>query len=112
MAMFTALAEALSKYYPERVMEHLRIFWGRWVLQDLQAPVKGRLTIASRINIPKAIRAMEEAHLWPELVFLYTHYDEYDNAALAMMERAADAWEHQTFKETIVKVANLEIFYK
>ena len=55
---------------------------------------------------------MEDAHLWPELVFLYTHYDEYDNASLAMMERAADAWEHQTFKETIVKVSNLEIYYK
>lgn len=29
-----------------------------------------------------------------------------------MMERAADAWEHHTFKETIIKVANLEIYYK
>lgn len=58
------------------------------------------------------IRACEEAHLWPELVFLYSHYDEYDNASLAMMERAADAWEHQTFKETCVKVANLEIYYR
>lgn len=93
MGMFTELGIALTKYHPDRVMEHLRIFWGR-------------------INIPKAIRACEEAHLWPELVFLYSHYDEYDNAALAMMERAADAWEHQTFKETIVKVANLEIYYR
>lgn len=74
-------------------MDHLRIFWGR-------------------INIPKVIKAVEDAHLWRELVFLHTHYDEFDNAALAMMERAADAWEHQTFKETIVKVANLEIYYK
>lgn len=65
-----------------------------------------------QLNIPKVIRACEEAHLWPELVFLYAHYDEYDNAALAMMERAADAWEHHTFKETIVKVANLEIYYR
>ncbi|KAK5124007.1 hypothetical protein LTR85_002204 [Meristemomyces frigidus] len=51
MGMFTDLGIALSKYHPERVMEHLRIFWGR-------------------INIPKMIRACEEAHLWPELVFL------------------------------------------
>ena len=28
------------------------------------------------------------------------------------MERAADAWEHHTFKETTVKVANLEIYYR
>jgi hypothetical protein len=33
------------------------------------------------------------------LVFLYCHYDEWDNAALAMMERAADAWEHHSFKD-------------
>jgi peptidyl-tRNA hydrolase len=38
--------------------------------------------------------------------------DEYDNAALAMMERAADAWEHNQFKEVVVKVANIEIYYK
>lgn len=93
MQLFTMLAVVLCKYYPERVMEHIRIFWGR-------------------MNIPKVISATEQAHLWPELVFLYTHYDEYDNAALAMMERAADAWEHHTFKETVIKVANLEIYYR
>lgn len=93
MGMFTELGIALSKYHPDRVMEHLRLFW-------------------SRINIPKMIRACEEAHLWPELVFLYAHYDEWDNAALAMMERAADAWEHHSFKDTIVKVTNLEIYYR
>lgn len=93
MGMFTELGIALSKYHPDRVMEHLKLFW-------------------SRINIPKMIRACEDAHLWPELVFLYCHYDEWDNAALAMMERAADAWEHHSFKDIIVKVANLEIYYR
>ncbi|KAJ9300960.1 hypothetical protein DTO271G3_2124 [Paecilomyces variotii] len=93
MGMFTELGIALSKYHPERVMEHLKIFW-------------------SRINIPKMIKACEEANLWPELVFLYCHYDEWDNAALAMMERAVDAWEHHSFKDIIVKVANLEIYYR
>lgn len=29
-----------------------------------------------------------------------------------MMERAADAWEHNQFKEVVVKVANIEIYYK
>ncbi|KAI9865995.1 MAG: hypothetical protein M1813_001962 [Trichoglossum hirsutum] len=93
MGMFTELGIALSKYHPDRVMEHLKLFW-------------------SRINIPKMIRACEQAHLWPELVFLYCHYDEWDNAALAMMERAADAWEHHSFKDIVVKVANLEIYYR
>jgi clathrin heavy chain len=93
MGMFTALGEALAKYHPERVMEHLRLFW-------------------SRINIPKMIRSCEQAHLWPELIFLYVHYDEWDNAALAMMERSADAWEHQAFKDTITKATNVEIYYR
>ncbi|KAI6249667.1 putative clathrin heavy chain [Erysiphe necator] len=93
MGMFTELGITLSKYEPSRVMEHIKLFW-------------------SRINIPKMIRACEEANLWPELIFLYCHYDEWDNAALAMMERAADAWEHHSFKDIIVKVANLEIYYR
>ncbi|TGO21235.1 hypothetical protein BPAE_0231g00010 [Botrytis paeoniae] len=93
MGVFTQLGIALSKYHPDRTMEHLKLFW-------------------SRINIPKVIRACEEAHLWPELIFLYCHYDEWDNAALAMMERAADAWEHHSFKDIVVKVANLEIYYR
>ncbi|KAK9460391.1 uncharacterized protein V1516DRAFT_676506 [Lipomyces oligophaga] len=93
MGMFTELSVLYSKYHPERMMEHLKLFW-------------------SRINIPKAIRACEDAHLWPELVFLYCHYDEWDNAALAIMEHAADAFEHSAFKEIVVKVANLEIYYR
>jgi hypothetical protein len=36
-------------------MEHLKLFYGR-------------------INIPKVIKAAEQAHLWPELVFLYVKY--------------------------------------
>ncbi|GAA5870209.1 hypothetical protein JCM8547_006917 [Rhodosporidiobolus lusitaniae] len=93
MGMFTELSVLYAKYKPERLMEHLKLFW-------------------SRVNIPKVLRAAEQAHLWPELVFLYVHYDEFDNAALAMMERSADAWEHNQFKEVVVKVANIEIYYK
>ena len=29
-----------------------------------------------------------------------------------MMERAADAWEHHSFKDIVTKVANLEIYYR
>lgn len=93
MGMFTELGIALSKYHPDRIMEHLKLFW-------------------TRINIPKMIRACEDAHLWPEQIFLHCHYDEWDNAALTMMERAADAWEHHSFKDIIVKVNNLEIYYR
>jgi clathrin heavy chain len=93
MGMFTELAILYSKYKPERLMEHLRLFW-------------------QRINIPKVIRSCEAAHMWQELVFLYTHYDEYDNAALTIMSHSADAWEQAQFKDIIIKVSNLEIYYK
>lgn len=93
MGMFTELGIALAKYHPERLMEHIKIFW-------------------SRMNMPKTIRACEEANLWPELVFCYYHYDEHDNAALAVIERPENSWDHQQFKEIVVKVANLEIYYR
>jgi clathrin heavy chain len=60
-------------------MEHLKLFW-------------------SRLNIPKVLRAAEDAHMWKELVFLYVHYDEFDNACQAMMRYPADAWDHPQFK--------------
>ena len=93
MGMFTELGIALSKYHPERLMEHLKLFW-------------------SRVNMPKMIRACEQANLWPELVFCYYHYDEFDNAALSVIEHPENSWEHQQFKEMVVKVANLEIYYR
>ncbi|KEI41487.1 uncharacterized protein L969DRAFT_58574 [Mixia osmundae IAM 14324] len=93
MGMFTELSILYAKYRTGKLMEHLKLFW-------------------SRINIPKVIRAAEQAHLWTELVFLYTKYDEFDNAALAMIEHSSDAWEHNQFKDVIVKVANIEIYYK
>jgi clathrin heavy chain len=93
MGMFTELAILYAKYRTERLMEHLKLF-------------------CSRINIPKVIRSCEAAHLYKELVFLYVHYDEYDNAALTMMKQAPDAWEHVQFKDIIVKIANVEIYYK
>ncbi|PPQ65881.1 hypothetical protein CVT24_011212 [Panaeolus cyanescens] len=93
MGIFTELSILLSKYKPAKLMEHLKLF-------------------CARINIPKVIKATEKAHLWPELVFLYMKYDENDNAALAMIERSADAWEHNQFKDVIVRAANVEIYYK
>ena len=46
-----------------------------------------------------------------EFSFLYIAYDEYDNAAGVMMTHP-DAWEHISFKDVCVKVANVEVYYK
>ncbi|CAD6192939.1 unnamed protein product [Caenorhabditis auriculariae] len=93
MGMFTELAILYSKFKPEKMREHLELFW-------------------SRVNIPKVLRAAEQAHLWAELVFLYDKYEEYDNAAQTMMQHPTESWREQHFKEVIAKVANVELYYK
>ncbi|CAG0883299.1 unnamed protein product [Cyprideis torosa] len=93
MGMFTELAILYSKYKPEKMREHLELFW-------------------SRVNIPKVLRAAESAHLWAELVFLYDKYEEYDNAILTMMAHPTQAWRESHFKDIITKVANIELYYK
>ncbi|EDQ92603.1 uncharacterized protein MONBRDRAFT_19294 [Monosiga brevicollis MX1] len=93
MGLFTELAILYGRYQPEKMKEYLEMYW-------------------SRVNIPKVLRAAEEAHLWPELVFLYDKYDEYDNAVITMMEHPSEAWHDKRFLEMIVKVANTELFYK
>uniref|UniRef100_A0A1B6FIJ1 Clathrin heavy chain n=4 Tax=Proconiini TaxID=565685 RepID=A0A1B6FIJ1_9HEMI len=93
MGMFTELAILYSKYKPAKMREHLELFW-------------------SRVNIPKVLRAAEQAHLWAELVFLYDKYEEYDNAVIAMMTHPSEAWREGHFKDIITKVANIELYYK
>ncbi|XP_074599513.1 clathrin heavy chain 1-like isoform X1 [Brevipalpus obovatus] len=93
MGMFTELAILYSKYKPSKMKEHLELFW-------------------SRVNIPKVLKAAEQAHLWSELVFLYDKYEEFDNAVLTMMTHPTEAWREGHFKEMITKVANIELYYK
>ncbi|EPY52055.1 clathrin heavy chain Chc1 [Schizosaccharomyces cryophilus OY26] len=92
MAFYTELAILYSKYKPERLMEHLKLFWGR-------------------LNMAKVVKACDQAHLWNEAVFLYVHDQSYDNAAAIMMEEP-EAFDHQSFKDIIVHVANLELYYR
>ncbi|XP_013785578.1 clathrin heavy chain 1-like [Limulus polyphemus] len=93
MGMFTELAILYSKYKPTKMREHLELFW-------------------SRVNIPKVLRAAEQAHLWAELVFLYDKYEEFDNAVVTMINHPSEAWREGHFKEMITKVANIELYYK
>lgn len=85
MGMFTELAILYSKFKPQKMREHLELFW-------------------SRVNIPKVLRAAEQAHLWAELVFLYDKYEEFDNAIITMMNHPTDAWKEAQFKDIITKV--------
>ncbi|KAG0336026.1 hypothetical protein BG000_007014 [Podila horticola] len=77
------LAILYTKYRHECLMEYLKKHWRRIV------------------DIPKAIRSCEDAHLWAEAVFLHKCYNECGMAAQGMMKHPSDAWDHSAFKELI-----------
>jgi len=91
--LYTELAGCYSKYKEDKLMDFLKAQY-------------------TKVNIPKVIHYVQMNSQWPELVFLYIHYDEFDNAALTMINHSADAWEHPLFKDVIAKVNSTEICYK
>ncbi|THU69571.1 hypothetical protein C4D60_Mb08t15820 [Musa balbisiana] len=93
MGIFTELGVLYARYRPEKLMEHIKLF-------------------STRLNIPKLIRVCDEQQHWKELTYLYIQYDEFDNAATTIMNHSPDAWDHMQFKDVIVKVANVELYYK
>jgi len=93
MGMFTELAILYSKYRPEKLEEHLRIFHGR-------------------INTPKLLRVCQANEQWKELTYLYKAVEEYDNAALTMITHPVEAWEHSEFKSVIAKVQTPDIYHR
>lgn len=113
MGMFTELAILYSKFKPQKMREHLELFWSRVNIPKVAAGQRVRRlgrapslfsdslkeTFASQV-----LRAAEQAHLWGELVFLYDKYEEYDNAIITMMNHPADAWKEGQFKDIVTKV--------
>ncbi|KAL9644530.1 hypothetical protein ABK040_009394 [Willaertia magna] len=93
MGIYTELGVLYAKYRPEKMMEHITRYW-------------------AKCNIPKLLNACELNHLWAEMRFLYCHHDEPDSAIKIMMEHSADAWDHGVFTETIIKVVNMELYYR
>lgn len=66
----------------------------------------------SRLNIPTLLVACQQNLHWNEAVFLYTHYDQFDNAIDVMIQHSAECWKHSLFKEIILQVSNTEIYYR
>lgn len=92
MGIFTELAILYAKFRPSQLADHLNTF-------------------INRINIPRVIEVSREQGMWKELVTLHRAYDEYDHGAQVMMEHPF-AFDHSMFKDTIVKVANMDLYYK
>lgn len=54
--------------------------------------IKGYFT---KINVSKLLRVCERFCLWKESVYLYSNYDEFDNAVNIMMEHSPTAFQHE-----------------
>ena len=90
--VFTELGVLYSKYVPEKLMEHIKIFW-------------------SRMNAPKVMKACEKALLWDEAVFLLKEDEQYDSAVKTMIAHPS-AFSHDLFLDCAQKVRNAEVYYK
>lgn len=114
MGMFTELAILYSKFKPQKMPEHLELFWSRVNMPKVshtssQIPAAegdpGSVSLSSPVTSPQVLRAAEQAHLWAELVFLYDKYEEYDNAVLTVISHPTEAWKEGQFKDIIAKVS-------
>eukprot|EP01130_Rhizamoeba_saxonica_P017072 TRINITY_DN8112_c0_g1_i1.p1 TRINITY_DN8112_c0_g1~~TRINITY_DN8112_c0_g1_i1.p1 ORF type:complete len:1694 (-),score=438.93 TRINITY_DN8112_c0_g1_i1:54-5135(-) len=90
--MFTEVALLYSKYKPEKLMEHIKLFH-------------------SKINTQKVCLVCEANQQWNELVFLHQKGKEHNKAALVMLEHPEDAWDDLMFKEILKEVTQGDIFY-
>eukprot|EP00808_Paulinella_micropora_P023441 g48897.t1 len=91
--IYTALGIVYAKYKEEKLMEHVKLFW-------------------QRLNIPTLIRECQKNLHWAEAVYLYSQYDQYDNAVNVLITHSARCWKHDLFKDTLKKVNNSQIYYK
>ena len=82
--VFTELGILYSKYLPEKLMEHIKIF-------------------CNRMNIPKLLRACDKARLWDEAVLLYMNDGQEDSAVKMMIEHPT-AFKHDSFLDCCQKV--------
>ena len=90
--VFTELGVLYTKYMPEKLMEHIKIFHGR-------------------MNINKILRACEKALMWVETVYLYKEDNQHD-AAIKVMVDHASAYQQDLFLDCVQKVRNPEVQYK
>jgi len=91
--IYTQLGILYAKYKEQKLMEHINLFW-------------------SRVQIPTLLQACKDNLHWKETVFLYTHYDQFDNAIDTMILHSPTCWEHEQFKAIITRVTNTEVFYR
>lgn len=90
--IFTELGCLYTKYLPDKLMEHIKIFH-------------------SRMNVVKILKACERALLWNEAVYLYKEDGQHDAAVRTMVEHSV-CFKNDLFLDCVIKVRNPEVQYK
>lgn len=90
--IFTELGVLYSKYRPDRLMEHIKLYW-------------------SRMHAPKMLRACEAGRHWAAATFLYVETKDFDMAVRTMVEHSPSAFDHERFMSAIQQVRNQELHY-
>lgn len=93
IGIFTSLGCLYARYNPKKLMEHITRYW-------------------KRSNIQKLLITCEENELWAEMRALHVFNEEHDLAIKIMIENSAEAWDHNIFIDSIVKVVNMELYFK
>ena len=93
IGIFTELAILYAKNKPDKLMDHCKNY-------------------LQKLNTTKLLRACQKFMLWKEAVYLYSHYNEFDQAVNIMIDHSPIAYNHETFLQLITKVSNTELYYK
>jgi len=64
------------------------------------------------MNVHKVIRNCEQNYCWEEVVFLYSHYNGYDQALNTMIEHSPLCWKHDLYCQVLRKVTNSNLYNK
>ena len=91
--IITELGILYAKYQQEKLMDHCRNYY-------------------SNMNVHKVIRSCEQNYMWEEVVFLYSHYNGYDQALNTMIEHSPLCWKHDLYCQVLRKVTNSNLYNK
>ena len=69
IGIFTELAILYAKYKPEKLMDHCK-------------------TYNQKFNTTKLLRACQKFMLWKEAMYLYSHYNDYDQAITIIIDHS------------------------
>jgi len=90
--IYTNLGVMYSRYKEEKLMDHIKFNY-------------------QRLNMTTLLQECRKSQHWNEVVFLYSHWDQYDNAVDTMIQYSAECWDNKHFKE-LLQNSNSECVYR